>query len=89
MVHFQNGDGGPTLGSQADKSRAVPPEVIPPKAASRMEQPDYVTRFGIYPRKIRAFVVITSDTCQRQISFVSRPAILARYDMLDVEGVGA
>lgn len=86
VIGVEESHAGPTAGRQPDQERPVPAEVVSPRLHARVEQPDHSPRFGINGREVRSFLSIALRTTQRQVLQVVIGLVLARKDMVYVEG---
>jgi hypothetical protein len=50
-----------------------------------MEERDDLVRFGIYPRKVRAFVEVAAVASECEIGLVVGAAVLACDDVFDLQ----
>jgi hypothetical protein len=70
----------------ADKDRAVPTKMARPFVSPRIEKSGNLFRSGVSSDKIWSLAKIASVTSNCQIGCHGRAAMLARNNMVDVEG---
>ena len=85
-VHVQDLDGRPTEGGSASDVDSLESKVILPLLLARVEQLGDGAGERVNARQIGAFVEIAVDAREAEIGFVIGAAVLARADVLDVQG---
>lgn len=85
-VHVQDLDGRPTDGGSTGDVDSLESKVILPSLLARVESFGDGAGERVNARQVGAFVEVTVDAREAEIGFVIGAAVLARADVLDVQG---
>ena len=85
-VHFQNLNGRPSGGCLAGDVDSLPCEMIFPPLLARMKEGGDSARERVNAGEVGAFAQIAVYAREAEVEFVIGAAVLARADVLDVEG---
>src|SRR5258708_5489125 len=85
-VHVEHPHCSPPRGRPPHDHRILYEEVLVPHLAPGVEEEHDDTCVGIDPREVRPFVEVVMEAGQSEVVVAGPAAVLARHDVVDVEG---